>query len=119
MARVLARLGLVEVDDDGRVETGRREQLELLVEIGQQLRRRFGPHDDAGWRSNVITAERAPDAAARSPNGLDDRLMPAMHTVVCADAQHGALALPRRRVEVGDELHEVGRYPRFGHATKR
>ena len=45
MRRLLARLRLVEVDDDGRVEARRREQLELLVEIGQQLRRRLGPND--------------------------------------------------------------------------
>ena len=47
-----------------RVEPGGGEQLELLLEVGEQLGRRLRPHDLAGWRSKVTTALRAPRSAA-------------------------------------------------------
>jgi hypothetical protein len=58
------RLRLVERQHHGGVDAGLLEQLEPLLVVGQQLRGRLGPHDVAGWRSKVTTAERHRDAAA-------------------------------------------------------
>ena len=42
---LLVRLLLVEVDDDRGIDAGRRQQFESLLGIGEQTRRRLGPHD--------------------------------------------------------------------------
>ena len=116
--RIFTGLGFVEVDDNGRIESGGREQFELLVEIGQQLRRRFRTHDRGRVTIERHHSRTGSGGRRELTNRLDDRLMSAMYAVVGANAQHSSLSLPRWRVEVRDELHEVGRYPRCCLGTK-
>ena len=57
----------------------------------------------AGWRSNVTHDRACAVAFGASARDLgDDRLVAEVHAVVGADGDDGALARPRRRVEVGD-----------------
>ena len=46
----LLRPVLIEMHDQDVVDAGRGQKLELLIEVGEQFRRRLGPHD----RSRVL-----------------------------------------------------------------
>ena len=99
------RLRLVEVHDDRGVDAGRGEQLEALLGRRQQLRRRLRAHD-----RRRVAVEREHDrpgalALGEAPDVGDDGLVAEVHAVVGADRDHGALAGPRRLIEIGDDLH--------------
>ena len=64
-----------------------------------------------GWRSKVTTAALGSGLGGEPPHRLDDRLVAAVHAVVGADREHRSLAVPRRRIEVGDDLHELDATP--------
>ena len=54
----------VEAHDQRVVDAGRGQQLELLVEVGQQLRRRLRPHDRGRVAVEGHDRRRAPSSAA-------------------------------------------------------
>ena len=56
---------LVERQHDGGVDAGLLEQLEPLLVIGEQLRRRLGPHD----RGRVTVERDAPPTVRRCVGG--------------------------------------------------
>ena len=76
------------------------QQLEPLLEIGEQLRRRLGP-DDRG--RVAVEGERRRSGRRRSaamrPHLGDHRLVAEVDAVVGADRDDGALARPRCRVD--------------------
>ena len=87
-SRLLVGLRLVEPDEQGGIDAGGVEQLELLLEIGQQLGRRLGPDDlgrvpvegdDHRLRSQLLGA---------TPHLGDDGLVAEMHAVVRPDGDH-------------------------------
>ena len=91
---------------DGGVDAGRGEQLEALLGVGEQLRCRLGAHDRrrvAVEREHDRTGAESASAIARTC--VDHRLVAEVDAVVGADRDDGALAGPRRRVELGDHLH--------------
>ena len=100
------------VQHHGGVDAGGGEQLEALLVVGQQLRRRLRPHD-----RRRVAIERQHDRLGLGADGEladvgDDGLVPEVHAVVGADRDHGAFPGPRWDVEIGDHLHGLRRYPR-------
>ena len=91
-----------------RSTPGGREQLELLVEVGEQAGRRLGPHhrgrvavegDDGGLHARRL--------AARGPHLGDHGLVPEVHAVVGADRDDGAGVGSRAAPDVVQHLHRA------------
>ena len=105
---VLGRLlgpRLVERDHEAEVDAGLGQQLELLLEVGEQPRRGGRPHDRGG-----VPVEG--DDGGAQPLGLgpladlgDDGLVAEVHAVVGADGDDAALGRSRAGIVVADDLH--------------
>ena len=96
---------LVEGDDEAAVETGGGQQLELLLEVGEQARRRLGTHHRRGVP--VEGDDGALEAAGRGPLSHlgDDRLVPEVHAVVGTDGDHAPGVGPGPGPDVVQHLH--------------
>ena len=101
----LVRTLFVEMHDQGIVDIGLLEQLELLIEIGEQPRRGLGAHDAGGMTIEGDDRGGEPAVARQSLHGRDDLTVPAVHTVVRADGDHRALRRTRALVEIAQRLH--------------
>ena len=103
---------LVEADDHRPVDTGRRQQLELLVEVAEQQRGRLGTHhrgrvavegDDHGGQAVVLGP--GPQLGQQGP-------VPEVDAVVGADGDGRAAGGRRQRGAVGHDLHSPEGYCR-------
>jgi hypothetical protein len=110
----LERAGLVEVHDERVVDPGGLEQLELLVEVGEQQRGRLGPNHagrvaiEGDHRGLQVTLGR------ELPHLADDLAMAAVHPVVRADGGDGARQRVGTLVVVVEHLHGDGGYSAAG-----
>ena len=107
--RLFLRLCLIERDHHGGIDTGARQQFELLVEIGEQLRRALGPH-----HRRRVTIERDDDGSCarlfRSATNFGDHCLVAeVHAVVRADGEDRTLPRERLSREIGDDEHDAKR----------
>src|SRR5262249_50321174 len=106
-----AAAGLVEVQDETAVEqAGRGEQLELLVECGEQLRRRLRANDLRGMPVERDAHCFEVASVGELAQELQDLLVPDVHPVVDADRDRGAAVRPQL-TEALDDLHHVSLGP--------
>ena len=96
---------LVERQHDGGVDAGLLEQLEPLLVIGEQLRRRLGPHDRRRMAIERDDRRLGVALGGDRPHLSDHRLMTEVQTVVGADRDDGRLVRERLRRGVGDDQH--------------
>ena len=101
---------LVERQHHRGVDAGRGEQLEALLGIGEQLRRRLRPNDHRRVAIEREDHRAGLELGSDRAHLIDDCLVAEVHAVVGADGDDGAFARPRRRVELGDHLHAARRY---------
>ena len=109
--RFLLRLLRVEADDHGGVDPGACQEFELLVEVGEQLRRALGSHHRG--RMPVERDDHRPgaDGSSTTTHFGDDRLVTEVHPVVGADGDDGTFAGERGLAEIGHDSHGPRRYP--------
>ena len=98
---------LVEVDDGRDVHAGGRQQLQLLVEIGEQQRRRLGPHDHGGMAVERDHCGPRAQVGGQPPDVGDDRPVAEVDTVVGADGDDAALRRALTALEIGHHLHAL------------
>ena len=107
---------LVEVHDERVIDPGRRQQRELLLEVGEEQGRRLGSHDHG--RVTIEGHDRGAQALRGRPvpHLRDHRLVTEVDAVVCADG-HRTAGLGRRATGgVADDLHGAERYRDAGAA---
>src|SRR5690606_26722466 len=110
----LAAAGLVEGDDQAVVDPRLGQQLELLVEVGEQPGRRLGSHD----RGRV--AVEGDDGGGQAPRpGLaahlvDHRAVADVDAVVGTDRHHRATGGSGAGGQVADDVHRAGSVPGAG-----
>ena len=97
--------GLVERDDEAPVEAGGGEELELLLEVGEEPGRGLRAHDGRGMP--VEGHDRALQAARRRPlpHRGDHGLVAAVHAVVGTDGDHAPGVGPGPGPDVVKHLH--------------
>ncbi len=105
LARRLGRPPLVEVDDDGVIDPRRREQLELLVEIGQQPRRGGRTNHLGGMAVERDDGRVEVGGGGSRPEVVDDGTMAEVDAVVRADAHRAAARAVEREVVIVVDLH--------------
>lgn len=85
----------VEGNDDDRVDAGRLEQFEFLVEVGEEQRRGLGSNDRCGVPVERDNHTHRTVGGSFRAHGRDHRLMTEVHSVVCTDRDDGAASGPR------------------------
>ena len=105
----LKRLLFVETYKHRRVDTGGGEELEFLVEVGEQFRRRLGPYDARRMTIEGHHNRAAAEFRRQLLHLSDYCLMPEMHAVIRTDRDDRAFTWPRRLREVSDHLHDSRR----------
>ena len=86
------------------------QQLELLIEVGEQLRCRVGPHDDRRVPVEGHDRGRTAQLGRHGPDLADEMPVPEMHPVVGADGDHTAGRRWRAGARVVEGLHRLGGY---------
>ena len=100
------RPGLVEVDHQRVVDAGGLQQLELLLEVGEQEGRRLGPDDHGRVPVEGHDGAVAARARRRPPPHLgDDGLVPEVHAVVGTDGDHAPAGGRGHGPDVVQHLH--------------
>ena len=108
--RILLRPGLVEGDDHGGVDVaGGGQRLQLLVEVGQQLRRALGPHDHGRVAVEGDDRRRQAGAGGQPPQLGQHRLVAAVDPVEGADGDGRPRRRPGPRPQIVDHLHQQGK----------
>ena len=112
--RLCGALG-IEAHDVDRIDAGRLEELELLVQISEQFRSGLGTHDRCRMAIECHDHARTAKFDCSLANLGDDGAVTEMHPVVGADGDDAATIVVAWSGALGvtDNLHGASRY-RFG-----
>ena len=111
---VLGRLpaaGLVEGDHQAVVDAGVGQQLQLLVEVGEQAGRRLGPHHRRRVAVEGDHRGGQPPLVGPPAHLGDDRPVPQVDAVVGADGDRGARGRAGAGGQVAEHLHRARSVP--------
>ena len=101
------RHGPIEMQDDNGVDAGCLEKLQLLVEVGDKLRRRLWSHNRCRMPIKGHDGRCAMLRGSLRANLGDDGLVTQMHPIVGPNGDNGATILKVSLRKISDHLHAL------------